>query len=270
MRLPCHTLCAILTLSLHQAAPSLQPLDEVPDDAATRVTISKERLIYGQRRDDRWTLSAQTRSSRTIATLLLAPAGQIVLSPALAPSGALYFESTVRIPPIDGREDTDVWIIPRRGAQWGTASPLGPPFDSPFNEHYPTADAAGTICFNSARPGGLGRNDIYCVAPDDRVVRHIASVSSPSQDISPWLNAAGDRLLFAANRPGGFGGWDLYLSIDGPGGWSAPRNLGPSINSPDDETWAALSSEGDQLLLRRVVAGKGGRVYVVPFDPMKD
>jgi hypothetical protein len=138
---------------------------------------------------------------------------------AVAPDGVLYFESNVRSPAVPGRDDSDVWTIERSATGWGEARPLGPPFATEYNEHYPTADKLGTICVNSTRPGGLGRNDIYCGRRDDREPpRLIAAVSSPVQDAAPWLSAAGDTVWLASNRPGGVGGWDLYVSRKGPTG----------------------------------------------------
>jgi hypothetical protein len=42
-------------------------------------------------------------------------------------------------------------------------------------------------------------------------------------------------MVFASNRPGGFGGYDLYYSIFRKGNWSSPVNLGPRINTSSDE-----------------------------------
>jgi hypothetical protein len=42
-------------------------------------------------------------------------------------------------------------------------------------------------------------------------------------------------MVFASNRAGGFGGYDLYYSILKNGFWSSPVNLGPRINTSSDE-----------------------------------
>jgi hypothetical protein len=42
-------------------------------------------------------------------------------------------------------------------------------------------------------------------------------------------------LLFASNRPGGMGGYDLYYSVFKNNDWSSPVNMGPGINSSSDE-----------------------------------
>ena len=49
------------------------------------------------------------------------------------------------------------------------------------------------------------------------------------------LNPAGNILYFASNRPGGYGGFDLYVSYFKDNQWTYPENLGPKINSTGNE-----------------------------------
>lgn len=51
----------------------------------------------------------------------------------------------------------------------------------------------------------------------------------------PCLSADGNTLYFASNQPGGFGGWDIYVSNWNGGLWSTPRNLGAPLNTPGNE-----------------------------------
>lgn len=58
----------------------------------------------------------------------------------------------------------------------------------------------------------------------------------------------GDTMvIFASQRPGGYGGLDLYKTVWVRGRWSAPVNLGPDINSTFDETTPFLSRNGQVL-----------------------
>lgn len=51
----------------------------------------------------------------------------------------------------------------------------------------------------------------------------------------PCLSPDGTKLIFASTQPGGFGGWDIYVSNWTASGWSEPRNLGTPLNTPGNE-----------------------------------
>ncbi len=53
----------------------------------------------------------------------------------------------------------------------------------------------------------------------------------------PGISNDGTRLYFASDMPGGFGGMDIYVSFLQGRTWSAPENLGETINSPEDEVF---------------------------------
>ena len=52
-----------------------------------------------------------------------------------------------------------------------------------------------------------------------------------------------NTLVFSSNRPGGYGGFDLYYSRFEAGQWSAPVNFGPGINSVHDDYRPILFEE---------------------------
>jgi hypothetical protein len=54
---------------------------------------------------------------------------------------------------------------------------------------------------------------------------------------SPSISADGQTLFFAANYKDGLGGFDLYRSRLRGGAWSKPENLGPNVNTPDNEIY---------------------------------
>ena len=59
------------------------------------------------------------------------------------------------------------------------------------------------------------------------------SLNSDYNDKCPFILL--DFMVFTSDRPGGFGGYDLYWSVFYSGKWSSPVNLGPSINTEYNE-----------------------------------
>ncbi|MCP4899276.1 MAG: hypothetical protein GY906_20115, partial [bacterium] len=67
-------------------------------------------------------------------------------------------------------------------------------------------------------------------------------------------------VYFFSSRPAGFGKSDLYRVPLRKGEFGAPENLGPSINTEDNESDACVSPDGDYLVFtsgREVGCGKG-------------
>ncbi len=74
-------------------------------------------------------------------------------------------------------------------------------------------------------------------------------VNSTADDAFPFISKDGRSLYFSSNRPGGFGGFDIWVSqrrsVRDP--WGPPQNLGPNINSSSNELTPALSPDGHRL-----------------------
>jgi hypothetical protein len=57
--------------------------------------------------------------------------------------------------------------------------------------------------------------------------------------ISPFLFE--NKLYFSSDQPGGFGGYDLYVSeLNENNQWSEPRNLGNRVNGPSNEMYPTI------------------------------
>jgi len=70
-------------------------------------------------------------------------------------------------------------------------------------------------------------------------------------------------MVFASNRPGGMGGYDLYYSVFRKGKWGFPLNLGPGVNTSSDEFRPLLGYHQDftnwgLLFSSNRTGGKGG------------
>lgn len=61
---------------------------------------------------------------------------------------------------------------------------------------------------------------------------------------TPALSHDGDRIYFASNMPGGFGGADLWYCDRSEEGWLSPVNLGPLINTRGNESYPFENGAG--------------------------
>jgi hypothetical protein len=91
-------------------------------------------------------------------------------------------------------------------------------------------------------------------------------VNSSVNDQAPVISPDGLSLYFGSQRPGGFGGVDIYVSqrasVLDP--WGPPQNLGPNINTPFIDNGPALSRDGHRLFFQSMRPGGfgGNDLYV--------
>lgn len=60
----------------------------------------------------------------------------------------------------------------------------------------------------------------------------------------PAITSDGGYMIFASDMPGGYGGLDLYLAENVGGMWSNPINLGEGINTPGNDAFPHIMSNG--------------------------
>jgi Tol biopolymer transport system component len=102
------------------------------------------------------------------------------------------------------------------------------------------------------------------------------TVNTSYADVNPAISADGLSLYFASNREGGYGSWDLWMTTrettSDP--WGEPENLGPAVNSPTDEVFPSISSDGLELYFAewgvRRSGGYGSSDLWVTKRPTKD
>jgi hypothetical protein len=76
-----------------------------------------------------------------------------------------------------------------------------------------------------------------------------STINTTFNEQGPTFSPDGLSLYFGSDRPGGVGGFDIWVShracADCP--WEPPVNLGPSVNTADNETGPGLSIDGHLL-----------------------
>lgn len=137
--------------------------------------------------------------------------------------------------------EEDFYVAQRTDEGWGKALRMQEPVNSSDNEGAATISKDGRIMIFTAceRQDGAGRCDLYmCVWHGNRWGRPRnmgRALNTGSWESQPSLSFDGTTLYFVSDRKGGYGGKDIWMSTFGEEGWSSPRNLGPTINTPGDE-----------------------------------
>ena len=75
-----------------------------------------------------------------------------------------------------------------------------------------------------------------------------APINSKYDETHASLSSDNNMLFFTSNRPGGYGGLDIYQVRRLPdGSWGLPRNMGPEINTEYDEETPIIHPDGKTL-----------------------
>lgn len=74
----------------------------------------------------------------------------------------------------------------------------------------------------------------------------------------PYLGLNDKAFLFASDLPNGYGGTDLYICFKEEDGWTSPINLGPNINTKEDELYPFLTDKGILFFSSNGHIGMGG------------
>jgi tetratricopeptide (TPR) repeat protein len=83
----------------------------------------------------------------------------------------------------------------------------------------------------------------------------------------PCLTADGLTIYFSSNRPGGFGGVDIWKCNREPGGeWHEPVNLGPKVNTPGNEMFPRVFGDHALFFSSDGHVGLGGLDVLLTWD----
>ncbi|MFC1635158.1 hypothetical protein ACFL5Z_09970 [Planctomycetota bacterium] len=186
----------------------------------------------------------------------------------VGPSGSTYRPG--------GHGSGDIWVAKRKSKDdnWDNPVNLGPTINSSSMETYPNISADGLSLYFS-------NGDIYVatrLTKDNNwgsPVRVTGGVNSSSWEGFPSISADKRVLFFYSDRPGGYGGMDMYMTMRPTvsDAWRPAVNLGPMINTPYYDISPSLSTDGCTLhFAHNDVTGWGGnfKIYLTTISPVVD
>lgn len=157
--------------------------------------------------------------------------------------------------------------------QWGMAKSAGSKINSDEHEQLVgIAKDGNTLLVHVDRLSAP--NDIYISEKKKTAFSELMplpkNVNTKHGEMGASLSKNGDTLFFASDRPGGFGGYDIYMTKKLPtGGWGMPQNLGEPINTPFDENFPYITASGERLYFTSNGSGSMGG-YDVFFSEQLD
>ncbi len=155
--------------------------------------------------------------------------------------------------PVDytGQYFENIYMANKVGTQWGHAYNIGAPINV-AGQHAATVgispDGQTILIYKDDNGDGniytTHLNGTEWSTPE----KLDDNVDSKYWEPSASISADGQQLYFTSNRPGGFGGRDIYMSRLLPNGqWGKALNLGPKINTEFEEDAPFIHPDGKTL-----------------------
>lgn len=153
----------------------------------------------------------------------------------------------------DNRPNEDLYFAELNDKSWDKVKDIGPPINTIENEGAFSISSDGNYIFftSCSRNGGKGQCDIWLTSKKNNRWDEPKNLQSPINtkywESQPSISSDGRMLYFSSDRPGGYGGTDIWVSEFSISGWSAPKNLGPTVNTSKDEQFPFIHSDNRTL-----------------------
>ncbi|MFN0036111.1 MAG: dienelactone hydrolase family protein [Saprospiraceae bacterium] len=209
------------------------------------------------------------------STPAFADTGFWEIDPWVWPHGQGLVFSSKRPLPNSGSKDFNLWYT---DLKTGDITPFSGAANTDGDEIFCSVSQQENLYFARSSENKF---KIFCAKFEQGVFKPSVQIAISGTDTASISNPAISLyerfLVFASAQLGGEGGADLFLSFkQSDAQWSAPQNLGPSINTPYAEFAPSFSSDGNTLFFTSERPGmvqdfstgkrRPGDIYSVAFD----
>lgn len=135
---------------------------------------------------------------------------------------------------------------------WSGPINIGAPINTKFSERQACISSdKRTLYFNSDRPGGKGKSDIWYSVLDPNgnwgpPINMGDSINTAEYEQAAFIHSDNETFYFSSNGHIGMGGFDIYMSKKNSDGiWVKPVNVGYPINTHADEVGLIIDATGE-------------------------
>lgn len=147
----------------------------------------------------------------------------------------------------------DVYVSYKEGDVWKEAQNIGAPINTNNNDACVAISPDGQRMIIYRTSADKVSGDLYITALDNsnkwsepQILGQ--EINSQFIETSACFSNDTSEIYFSSNRPGGYGGKDIYRIKKLPNGrWALPYNLGNTVNTPYDEDAPFLHPDGVTL-----------------------
>lgn len=160
-----------------------------------------------------------------------------------------------------------LWQARKNGQQWEEPVVFAPELSSRFHNGTATFSGDGrTMVFSRSNPDGHNENgivELQLFISQQEAERWSKPMPLPFNSDTynvchPSLSADGRTLFFASDMPGSFGGMDIFMVRMEGKTWSAPINLGPVVNTDQNELFPFIGTDNVLYFSSNGHRGLGG------------
>jgi tetratricopeptide (TPR) repeat protein len=153
----------------------------------------------------------------------------------------------------DDAGNGNIYISEFKNNEWQELEYISAPINSAsWETHACFSSDNRTLYFTSNRSGGYGGRDIY------KCLRLPNGEWGPAENLGPIINTPydedgvfihpdGQQIFFSSKGHKSMGGFDIFTSYIGDeanGYWTAPKNYGYPVNTPDDDVFFVTTADG--------------------------
>lgn len=164
--------------------------------------------------------------------------------------------------------EEDLYFAKGDSLGWRNREAFGQPIRTSYNEGAQCISPDGVYLLYTMCDAdfGMGSCDLYWSKKIgnkwSRPRNFGAPVNTNVWESQPSMASDGKTIYFVSSRPGGFGGMDIWkTTMTAEGAFTAPENLGSTINTPGDDAAPFIHSDGKTLYFT-----SNGRVGMGGYD----